>query len=298
MKVTAKELKELQELPLDIKIKMSLDRIQEWYEAWNGQVYVAWSKGKDSTALLDLVRSLYPEVPAIFCDTGLEYPEIRKFGRDIPNTYTVRPVMPFHQVIKKWGYPVISKEQAHYLRDVQNPTPNNWITRRRRLTGISGKGIQMKSGMISKKWLYLKDAPFKISDSCCDILKKRPMKKYSRESGRKDIVGTMAQDSSLRKQAYMRTGCNNFTKNVSTPIAAWLEADVWAYIRMRNLPYSKIYDMGESRTGCIFCMFGVHLEPEPNRFQRMKLTHPKLWRYCIDKLGIGAVMDYIEVPYE
>ena len=54
---------------------------------------------------------------------------------------------------------------------------------------------------------------------------------------------------------------------------------------------------GCDRTGCMFCMFGVHLEKQPNRFQRMALTHPKQYEFCIHKLGCGAVLDFLGVPY-
>lgn len=69
---------------------------------------------------------------------------------------------------------------------------------------------------------------------------------------------------------------------------------------------------GCDRTGCIFCMFGCHLEKEPNRFQRLKETHPRQYDYCInggeyndqgmwqpskDGLGLGKVLDYIGVKY-
>ena len=47
----------------------------------------------------------------------------------------------------------------------------------------------------------------------------------------------------------------------------------------------------------MFCMFGAHLEKEPNRFQRLKETHPKQYDYCINKLGLGEVLDYINVKY-
>lgn len=84
----------------------------------------------------------------------------------------------------------------------------------------------------------------------------------------------------------------------------WLEEDVWGYLKTRQIPYCKIYDSlpdgtpGERRTGCMWCMFGVHLEKEPNRFQRMQHTHPKIWDYCIHRLGLGVVLDTIGVPYE
>lgn len=49
-------------------------------------------------------------------------------------------------------------------------------------------------------------------------------------------------------------------------------------------------------------MFGCHLEKEPNRFQRLKLTHPKLYEYCMKPwnqggLGIADVLDFINVNY-
>lgn len=54
---------------------------------------------------------------------------------------------------------------------------------------------------------------------------------------------------------------------------------------------------GVSRSGCMYCMYGVHLEHEPNRFQLMEKTHPQQYHYCIHELGLGAVLDYIGVPY-
>ena len=64
-----------------------------------------------------------------------------------------------------------------------------------------------------------------------------------------------------------------------------------------KLEYCSIYDTGVKRTGCMFCMFGVHLEKRPNRFELMKKTHPQLHNYCINKLGIGKVLDFIGVEY-
>jgi len=55
--------------------------------------------------------------------------------------------------------------------------------------------------------------------------------------------------------------------------------------------------MGWKRTGCMFCMFGVNRENAPNRFQRMALTHPKLWHHCIKTLGLGGVLDYMKIDY-
>ena len=73
------DLAQMQSLPLGAKIRMTQYRIMQWYDHFQGDVYVSFSGGKDSTVLLDIVRGIYPDVPAVYCDTGLEYPEIREF---------------------------------------------------------------------------------------------------------------------------------------------------------------------------------------------------------------------------
>lgn len=68
-------------------------------------MYVSFSGGKDSTVLLDLVRSEYPNVKAVFVDTGLEYPEIRSFVKTFDNVEILKPKKNFKQVIQEYGYP-------------------------------------------------------------------------------------------------------------------------------------------------------------------------------------------------
>ena len=277
---------------------MSKLRIREWYRHHHGRVYVAFSGGKDSTVLLDLVRSEYPDVPAVFADTGLEYPEIRQFVKTIPNVTWVKPKMNFREVVERYGYPVVSKATATSISRYRNTSDPK--QKELRLYGgvnpTSGKRQAM--GIIPKKWRYLIDAPFRISERCCDSLKKQPYKKFDKETGLKPFVGTMARDSNFRKLEYFRRGCNSYGgAGRSTPLAFWLEADIWEYIRINNIPYSKIYDMGESRTGCMWCAFGSHMEKGENRFQRMAKSHPKQYKFCIETLGMAKVLDYIKVPY-
>ena len=91
-------------------------RIREWYEHHNGEVYVSFSGGKDSTVLLHIVRQLYPDVEAVFSNTGLEYPEIVKFVKSFDNVTIIRPSMTFNNVIKEKGYPVVSKSVSNCVR--------------------------------------------------------------------------------------------------------------------------------------------------------------------------------------
>jgi hypothetical protein len=62
------------------------------------------------------VRELYPDVPAVFSDTGLEYPEIRKHVKRYDNVEIVRPKMTFKDVITTYGYPLVSKETAEAIQ--------------------------------------------------------------------------------------------------------------------------------------------------------------------------------------
>lgn len=296
------ELKMLQALPLEVKIMKTKARVEEWYRYWGGKVYVSFSGGKDSTVLLHLVRSIYPNVEAVFIDTGLEFPEIRAFVKTIDNVTTVRPKMQFNKVIEKYGYPAISKEQSHYITLVRNTKSE--VLKRKHIDGINRDGSKTQF-TISNKWKYLINAPFKISDQCCQVMKKRPVKKYEHETGNVAIIGTMTDESVMREKVYLKNGCNAFEniRPISAPISFWGEQDIWDYIKLYNLPYSKIYDMGYKRTGCMFCMYGAHLEKGINRFQLMQTTHPKQWEYCmkdteIGGLGLAKVLDYINVSYE
>ena len=287
-------LHEWQSQSLDWKIERSLQRIKEFYEANEGETYVAYSGGKDSTVLLHLVRSLYPEVEAVFIDTGLEYPEIKGFVKQTSSVTTLRPKMSFREVLDKYGYPVVSKEVSMAISRYRNTKDS--AMKNFRLYGVrKGKG-GYHMGVIPRKWSYLVNAPFKISDACCDVMKKKPFNRYMKETGRVPYMGVMAGDSVRREREFLKYGCNTFGSNPSSkPLSFWLEEDVWGYIKRFNIPYSKIYDMGEKRTGCVFCMFGCHLEPHPNRFRRMKTTHPQLWNYCMNQLNLREILAYLGV---
>jgi len=292
MQDKVQQLKYRQALPLELKEGYTKKRIKDWYNHWNGAVYVSFSGGKDSTVLLHQVRRLYPDVTAVFVDTGLEWPSIRDFVKTIDNVVWLKPKMNFSKVLEKYGFPVVSKENAQKIEEIRSTKSSK--LRNKRLYG-DAKG----NGKLPEKWKYLVDAPFKISGKCCDVMKKRPLKKYEKQTGNMPFVGTMASDSRGRQTSYLRTGCNAFesVRPMSLPMAFWLEEDIWAYIKAESIPYSDVYNQGYTRTGCMFCMFGVHLEKGENRFQHMKRTHPAQWNYCINKLGCGEILDFIGVDY-
>jgi 3'-phosphoadenosine 5'-phosphosulfate sulfotransferase (PAPS reductase)/FAD synthetase len=124
-------------------------------------------------------------------------------------------------------------------------------------------------------------APFEVSEKCCDVLKKAPFHIYNKETGLFPIIGTMADESRLRLQKWLQHGCNLFDtdKTASYPLSIWTESDIWTYISKFNVKYSPIYDKGCKRTGCMFCGFGCHLEKGMfNRFDILKHLHLKAYQ--------------------
>ena len=321
MNHTKEDLKELQSKSLEEKVQISLARIIEWHEHWDGKVYISNSGGVDSTVLSHLVHSIYPDVPDVYCDTGLEYPELRDFIMSKPNVVVLKPKMNFVEVIKKYGYPIISKEVAFVISQARKG--NNWGLHK--INGKKTNGQDDAYGKAMMKWKFLLDADFNVDNYCCKEMKKKLAHKYEKESGLKAFVGTMTDESLLRKTEWLKHGCNAFDGNrpISTPLSFWTKSDVLHYIVKYNIPYVKeIYGdiiekdgvyttTKQKRTGCIFCGFGCHLEKEPNKFQTLANINPHLYDYCMrggkynesgmwipDKgLGMAKVLDYINVKW-
>ena len=325
---------------LDRKIQVTQTRILEWYQKWNGQVYVSFSGGKDSTVLADLAarvcKLLNEKLVLWFSNTGLEYPElsqhtkkyadylIDKYGIEVeliidyPKDKKTGKRITFKDVILTYGYPVISKEVSQVIEEARrNVTTGKYTYRIKRLNGELLDKNGNKSIYNCEKWKFLMDAPYKISNKCCEEMKKKPAKRFEKETGRRPIIGTMANESQARKTAWKIHGCNAFDgkRPSSQPMSFWTEQDVFKYIRKYELPYAsvygdilvddkgKFYTTGCSRTGCMFCAYGCHLEKEPNRFQKLKETHPKVWEYCMKSvknggLGMREVLEYIGVKIE
>lgn len=257
--------------------------------------------------------------------------------------HIVRSNTNFFDVVRNEGYPVVSKKVARMVRDVRDylssrnmlfddiepcldqglesatalRTLNFPPTIVLRLTGYTRENRVSKTWMIPKKWRFLIKAPFKISEHCCDILKKEPIKLVQKEVKANPIYGTLAEDSQMRKEAYLKTGCNAFKDGhgKSTPMGFWTRQDVLRYLHDFNIPiappYGEIVQLEngqfeftkEHNTGCKLCLFGCHLEHEPNRIQRLASLEPATYKFAIKDLeegglGFREVMDYMNIPYQ
>ena len=197
---------------------------------------------------------------------------------------------------------------------------------------IPKDGEPSRAKYSQEKYQFMLNAPFDISHMCCNIMKKNPAHRYSKKYHRWPMTAEMADESRLRTQKWLQNGCNGFEMKSpkSTPMAFWTEQDVLEYIKQNNLPICSVYgdivedlsgtddvenqltfsDLGFdskwdaekkplkttgcSRTGCMFCGYGCHLEKSPNRFEMMKQTHPKVYDYLMRPKEEGG-LNYKEI---
>ena len=201
----------------------------------------------------------------------------------------------FKDTIIKYGYPIISKSVAHSVSAVKN-NPNS-----KQLDRFDENGRYKNSKFLISKYKFLLKAPFKLSDRCCDIIKKEPSKKYQKENNAYPFLGTLANESQLRYKAWLHNGCNVFEGNNihSAPLSFWTEQDILQYIKKYNLDIAEVYGevvstkptplfntnepeltlTGVKRTGCVFCLFGINSDKE--RFKQLKQDEPKLYDYTM-----------------
>lgn len=319
--ILPEKAKELMSLDTEYKEIITYGKIEEWFTAWDGKVYVSFSGGKDSTVLAYLAANWLShfrtppwELNLVFVNTGLEYPEIQKFVNEYAdwlrkrfprvtiNLTRLRPKMTIRQVVTKYGYSIVSKEVAKYVEEA-GVKPDGRAAARLRGEYLRKDG--KPSEYNCEKWGFLLYAPFAISPRCCGVMKKTPMNAYMRKTKRVPTMATMAQESRLRTKVWLKNGCNAFEGKhpAGKPMSFWTEQDVLRFIVDHQLPYASVYggivasdgenDYAETlidcklrctgcqRTGCMFCAFGAHLEKGENRFERMKHTHPKHYEFCI-----------------
>jgi len=314
METTNEELRRLQKQPLERKVIMSRQRVREWVSKFGVEgVYVSFSGGKDSVALLDLVRKEYADVKAVYIDTGLEHPSVRKIALEEENCEIVKPKMNFKQILTKYGYPMISKQQSEYIDEYRR-------AKSQKVKDIRLNGNAKGFGRIRPEYLFMLKAPFRVSDFCCDYMKKHPAEDYEKKTGQHPILGIMAEESRERMSNWIKYGCNAFDikRPKSLPLSFWKEEDVLKYIKVNNLEIAETYGeiipkgnvggqmtigdllgdiedeyttTGAKRTGCVFCGFGLRQDKE--KFIRLNDELPKLADYV---LRGGTFIDGIWQP--
>lgn len=259
-------------------IKKTLLTIENLYYS-SKNIALSFSGGKDSTVLFYIIRNILQyNIPIVYCNTGVEYDSINTFVDSFENIIKVKPKHSFLNIINKYGYPVISKEQSRYIEDIKNPN----ICQK-----LKDKRLSKGNFSISKKWRYLLDQDdFKISDKCCYHLKKAPLRKLKYFY----LTGERIQESNLRKQRYHTCVLNN----KAIPLRLWDDNLINKFIYSENIKICDIYKY-EKRTGCKFCLYGIHLEDKtkPDKIDRLEHIEPKSYVYA-EKIGLIKIKKIIK----
>lgn len=322
--MTIQEFQQKQALPYEAKIAHAEVKAREFYEKCeNTHVSVG---GLDSITLCYFLKSIGIEVPMISVSC-LEDVSIQIIHRKL-GVQRIKPYVSQREVIKQFGFPVISKAKASKIEVLQNPKAEKLTFIHALMTGDMGaQGHYEHSDKLklNDKWLKLfagnygymrpdiqcKCAPFKVSARCCYWMKEKPCDDWAKEHHSSPYLGLMACEGGQREQGLIKNGCNYYGKSVtrSAPFAIFTRQDLLQLALDLNVPVPEIY--GEivrdedgtlrttraQRTGCFLCGFGIHMEKRPHRFDRLREDHPAAWHYLMYDVGWGEVLDYIGVGW-
>ena len=191
-------------LPYEVKIRMTENRLREFigYYGEDG-VVVSFSGGLDSTFALAFVRERYPNVLAVSV-TGIECIQNIMLIKKTPNVKVISPRYSQKEIVKKFGYPVVNKRASKWLKALQNPSEKNKNIRNLALTGITSEGREANSYKLAKKWRFLINAPFKISNQCCYYMKETPLENWCKKNKYASIVATTTEESKARMEGQLQ----------------------------------------------------------------------------------------------
>lgn len=288
-----------QKEPFERKLSFAIRVIRRAFEkhhAWS----VSFSGGNDSTALsLIVVDMMGLKVPHIMSNTRLEYPETIRNAKAWEKRLADRGVelhvaYPDKRPAEVWredGIPLFSKEIATRYRQ--------WIS-----TG-NDNHLKYVPEYLIPKLQKLRDAGIKLTEKCCDELKKKPMKAMRETLGLKgSITGTRAQESKARKLGYLQRGALYFsTRNgqwICNPLVHWLKEDIEEMHAMHDIEIEQI-PTESGRSGCVNCGFGCHIETKKGRensLQILKLRNPTMHKKTMEEWQFKEACDLAGIPTE
>ena len=257
----------IKKLGLNRKIRESKKYIREFYNYLDGLVYISFSGGKDSTVLRHLIKSMYLDVPVVFCNTTNEKKEIYDYVKLHKDTIWLLPKKGFVWCLKNHGFPMVSKKVCRKVKDLKKPTKENAKSR-------SNWNNPKSAFRLANKWRFLLDEDFR---------------RYQRETKRKPFTGVMGEESQQRERNIIQNGVNILKgKNIkSNPLAFWTENDIWLYAELYNIRFAENYynriinDIvipADKRSGCKVCLMGYGFECNKNemtRLDKLRILEPK-----------------------
>lgn len=111
-----------------------------------------------------------------------------------------------------------------------------WLTKDNQNPVVRNVPSENRSQFSLERYKFFLEAPFEISNRCCNVMKKNPAHLYHKQTGRNPIIATMAEESKLRTQKWLENGCNGFNLTIPTsnPMSFWTEQDVLLYIELNK----------------------------------------------------------------
>ena len=200
----------------------TVKKIVKEYEKFKDKLdifHVAFSGGKDSAVLLDLVKKALPKgsFVVIFGDTGMEFPDTYEAVEEIKKQCEVDGT-PFYIA------------RSHFQ------PKDSW-----ELFGPPARVL---------RWCC------SVHKSTPQTLKMRELTGKNDYIGM-DFVGVRAHESLARsKYSYENFGKKQKGQYSYNPILEWTSAEVWLYIFQNRLRINEAYKKGNSRAGCLFCPMG------------------------------------------
>ena len=225
-----------------IDLKSKFDKIKP------NTYYLSYSGGKDSHFLYWFIKEYLKrdDIKIVGINTYMEHHEIR--DRIIKNCDIVLyPKMKPMEIKEKYGIPCFSKLQDEYISRYQRGS-----RAKSTLDFIEGNNSTKFKLNNKAKELLLSGKLHKISNKCCQVLKKDTAHRFQKETGLKEILGVRSDEGVLRKSKYK--SC--FTKDKKfTPIHDLSDDLLEKIIKKYNIEVPKVYNY-ISRTGCSGCCYG------------------------------------------
>lgn len=301
-------MKNLKDLSLDDKIKITNYAIREWYEINLGRVFIAWSGSLRSTAMMHLVRHQYPNIPVVHVRSSINYPEIADFARKISNITILDSKYQYETILAKKGYSIIDKEISLAVAAVRN---KNSKIARNVLQGYLSNGEKNKNR--TKDWSFLLDAPFNISAYCCLGLKFGALKHYITDTrtspykgNTKHVVITNLEDKQISQSLISLSKSTLYY--ACYPIRLWKKADILKYLYKNKLLYPKqfgniIYNNSayktekKERKGCLLCLMHMDKQDVENKFLEIKEEYPQFYDQAFKFYNYAPVCDFLGYKY-
>ena len=284
----------LKKYTLRDKIIMAKARIKEFIQQLpNQQIMISFSGGKDSCVLRDLVYRVQDDMGIkhsnLLISAEMFHPLTSKFISQIKSNgdEILPPSKSFEKIIKEKGYPIISKQVAQKIWHIRNTKNHSKYIRA--IFGLDGNTF----ATLPLKYIHFLDKKFvnyEISHQCCNYIKgnvkhdKRPV-----------FIGTTIEESRLRRNSWLKYGCiqySNGKADVCKPLSLFTEQDIWDYINRYNIQISEIYRCGYKRSGCVCCGFGISLEEELKKHNKLQDNRFELLYKTNKQMFLRAFIDY------